>query len=231
MQRQYFAVFTAVVAAHAGALWLLQQGLQGKQRDETIAAEVLMEWVMPSPSQAPSPPPAVVSTPKATSAQPHSTSLPRAHQQAQQLTPPVVAPVAVEPLEAPLAQATPPATTSASAPSALAASASLDASAQLAASAAPKIELPSTQADYLNNPRPPYPPLSKRLGEQGRVVLRVRIETDGTASQAEIQRSSGFERLDQTALKTVLRWRFVPGKRNGAPEAMWFNIPIHFVLE
>jgi protein TonB len=91
--------------------------------------------------------------------------------------------------------------------------------------------LPSTQADYLNNPRPPYPPLSKRLGEQGRVVLRVRIETDGTASQAEIQRSSGFERLDQTALKTVLRWRFVPGKRNGVPEAMWFNIPIHFVLE
>lgn len=94
-----------------------------------------------------------------------------------------------------------------------------------------RIEPPSSQADYLNNPRPPYPALSKRLGEQGKVVLRVRIEVDGTASKAELHTSSGYERLDQTALHTVLRWRYVPGKRNGVPEAMWFNIPIHFVLE
>lgn len=62
-------------------------------------------------------------------------------------------------------------------------------------------------------------------------MLRVRIEVDGTASQAEIRTSSGYERLDQTALQTVLRWRYVPGKRNGVAEAMWFNIPINFVLE
>ena len=93
------------------------------------------------------------------------------------------------------------------------------------------MELPSTNADYLNNPRPPYPPLSKRLGEQGRVVVRVFIEADGTASRAEVRQSSGFERLDQTAVQTVLRWRYVPGKRAGVPEAMWFNVPINFVLE
>ena len=91
--------------------------------------------------------------------------------------------------------------------------------------------LPSTQADYLNNPRPPYPPLSRRLGEQGKVVLRVFIETDGTAARAEIRTSSGFERLDQAALQTVLRWRYVPGKRGGTPEAMWVTVPINFVLE
>lgn len=95
----------------------------------------------------------------------------------------------------------------------------------------PHIELPSTQADYLRNPPPPYPPLSKRLGEQGRVILRVRIEADGSASEVHIHRSSGFARLDQSAQHTVLRWRFVPGTRNGVPEAMWFHIPIHFVLE
>jgi protein TonB len=97
--------------------------------------------------------------------------------------------------------------------------------------APPRIDLPSSSADYLNNPRPPYPPLSKRLGEQGKVVVRVFIEVDGTASRAEVRQSSGFERLDQTALQTVLRWRYVPGKRAGVAEAMWFNVPISFVLE
>jgi protein TonB len=47
----------------------------------------------------------------------------------------------------------------------------------------------------------------------------------------EVRRSSGFERLDGVAVETVRRWRFVPGKRNGVPEAMWFNVPINFVLE
>jgi len=59
----------------------------------------------------------------------------------------------------------------------------------------------------------------------------VLIGTDGAAQNAEIRQSSGFERLDQAALRTALKWRYVPGKRNGAPEAMWFNVPINFVLE
>jgi protein TonB len=95
---------------------------------------------------------------------------------------------------------------------------------------APRIELPSASAAYLNNPPPAYPALSRRLGEQGRVVLRVRIEPDGTASAAEIRTSSGYERLDEAARQAVLSWRYVPGKRNGVPEAMWFLIPIQFEL-
>jgi len=62
-------------------------------------------------------------------------------------------------------------------------------------------------------------------------VVRVFIAVDGTAQKAEIKQSSGFERLDQAALTTVLRWRYVPGKRAGVPEGMWFNVPINFVLE
>ena len=37
--------------------------------------------------------------------------------------------------------------------------------------------------------------------------------------------------VDEAALSTVQRWRFVPGQRNGLPEAMWFNIPVRFILE
>jgi protein TonB len=49
--------------------------------------------------------------------------------------------------------------------------------------------------------------------------------------KAEVRQTSGFDRLDQTALATVMRWRYVPGKRGGVPEAMWFNVPINFVLK
>lgn len=91
---------------------------------------------------------------------------------------------------------------------------------------------PSSTAQYLNNPAPPYPSMSRRLGETGRVVIRVLIGPDGRAQEARIQQSSGFDRLDQVALETARdRWRYKPGTRDGVPEAMWFNVPLNFVLE
>jgi protein TonB len=96
---------------------------------------------------------------------------------------------------------------------------------------APKFESPSSDADYLNNPRPEYPRLSRQRAEQGKVVVNVYIGPDGVAQKAEIKTSSGFERLDQAALATAKSWRYVPGKRGGVPEAMWFSVPINFVLE
>ena len=96
---------------------------------------------------------------------------------------------------------------------------------------APSLIEPSADADYLKNPPPAYPRASRRLGEQGTVIVRVFISTQGTPEKAEVRTSSGFTRLDQAALEAVQRWRFVPGRRSGTPEAMWFNIPVRFVLE
>lgn len=96
--------------------------------------------------------------------------------------------------------------------------------------AAPVIELPSSKAAYLDNPSPPYPSMSKRLGEQGTVLLRVMVGIDGKASEVQVKRSSGYERLDHTALKTVQGWTFRPGTRNGTPEPMWYDVPIVFQL-
>lgn len=73
--------------------------------------------------------------------------------------------------------------------------------------------------------------MSNRLREQGRVVILALIAVDGTAGQASIKTSSGYYRLDQAALQATLRWRYVPGKRDGVPEAMWFSIPIDFGLD
>jgi protein TonB len=93
------------------------------------------------------------------------------------------------------------------------------------------VELPSSRLHQDYNPRPPYPALSKRLGEQGQVLVRVRVNTNGEVSEGSIKTSSGFGRLDAIALSTVLRWRFTPGSIGGAQQAMWVNVHIRFVLE
>lgn len=93
-----------------------------------------------------------------------------------------------------------------------------------------RVELPSSSADYLQNPAPAYPAQSKRLGEQGRVLLHVYVAETGAAERVELKQSCGFDRLDEAAIAAVKRWKFVPGKRNGVAEAMWVNVPIVFAL-
>jgi protein TonB len=93
------------------------------------------------------------------------------------------------------------------------------------------VTAPIFSADYLDNPAPAYPTLSRRLGEQGRVLLRVLVSTAGTAEEVQVRNSSGHARLDEAARDTVRRWRFVPAKRGTEPVAAWVLIPISFRLE
>lgn len=86
-------------------------------------------------------------------------------------------------------------------------------------------------ADYLDNPKPRYPPASRRLGEQGRVLLRVHVSAAGLADKVEIKRGSGFARLDQAASDAVSRWRFIPARRGEQSTAAWVQVPIIFELE
>ncbi len=216
-----FLIVTAVVGFHLLGLWALQTGLLRRAVELVIPVQVLAELIeapQPRVEPAPAPPAPPVPIPRQ----------PPAPKPVVRPAPQPVAPATPDPApQPPSAVTTPqPITTDTAPPTPEVAT-----PAPPAPPAPPRIDLPSSSAEYLNNPPPPYPPLSKRLGEQGRVVIRARIETDGTASQAEIRTSSGYERLDQAALQTVKRWRYVPGKRGGVPEAMWFNIPIHFVLE
>ena len=64
----------------------------------------------------------------------------------------------------------------------------------------------------------------------GQVVLRVLIGKNGQALRGDVFQTSGFHRLDQSALKAVLSWRYVPGRVNGQAQDMWFDIPISFKL-
>jgi protein TonB len=90
---------------------------------------------------------------------------------------------------------------------------------------------PRYDADYLDNPKPVYPPLSRREREQGVVRLRVHVEANGLPSKIEVQSSSGFERLDKAAVTAVGRWRFVPAHRGNEAVADWVTFPVNFSLK
>lgn len=89
---------------------------------------------------------------------------------------------------------------------------------------------PQFNADYLNNPAPQYPALSRRLGEEGRVILRVFVDERGLPARVELRSSSNHERLDNVALETVRQWKFVPARRGDQAVSAWVLVPISFSL-
>lgn len=86
-------------------------------------------------------------------------------------------------------------------------------------------------ADYLNNPKPAYPALSNRLGEEGRVLLRVKVSAEGKPLEVSVKTSSGFSRLDEAAVKATYKWRFVPARQGDVALTSWVEVPIQFGLK
>lgn len=89
---------------------------------------------------------------------------------------------------------------------------------------------PNILAAYQNNPPPVYPIRARILGEQGEVLLRVHIISNGRVDQIKVQRSSGYNSLDDAALEAVRDWRFAPARRGKQPVATWVLVPIQFKL-
>lgn len=224
LKHRTWRVTAGVVFAHAGLIWLIATGLlstavPGGETEHLIMANVITDAPAAPATAAPLP-----------QAQPKTLPQPRTPTPPP-LTPtptPTLMPTPVVSSAAPTAAA-PTVPAPAATPAAAAPTGNQRPSTASAAPAA--VVLPSSDADYLNNPAPVYPGMSRRMGEQGTAVLRVFINTEGRAEKAEIRTSSGYSRLDEAALATVQRWRYVPGKRAGVPEAMWFNVPIRFVLD
>jgi protein TonB len=219
----------SVLLLHVGVIWGLQSGLLIRAAEILIPVTVLSQLIdaPAQPQPAKPPPPAAPKPPQP----PKPTTAPPAP--VKQAAPTQVQPLAVA---APAAQATvqaaptpapappsPPAPAESSAP---APAANLPA----APAAAAVVQQPSSNADYLQNPKPAYPSLSARLGETGRTVYKVWIGVDGKPQRAELVSSSGFTRLDKAAYNTVMAWRYVPGMRNGVPETMAVNVPIRWEL-
>ncbi|NGZ27685.1 MAG: energy transducer TonB [Magnetococcales bacterium] len=95
----------------------------------------------------------------------------------------------------------------------------------------PPLQLPHTQAAYLNNPKPLYPMMARRQGWQGVVVLRVVVSEAGETLAVEVKRGSGYAMLDESASQTVRQWRFVPARLGDAVVRAEVEVPIRFSLQ
>ena len=95
----------------------------------------------------------------------------------------------------------------------------------------PPKNIPASAVQYLEPPVPEYPRTSRRMGEAGRVLLRVYIDEAGLPRQVLLAQSSGFARLDEAAVAAMQRARFKPYTENGQPTAGWAPAPIDFEME
>ncbi len=83
---------------------------------------------------------------------------------------------------------------------------------------------------YRNNPKPKYPALAQRRGWQGTTILAVTVQHNGKPLQVRLHESCGYSILDDSAMKAVRKWTFLPATRGGLPIEMDVFVPVHFLL-
>lgn len=96
-------------------------------------------------------------------------------------------------------------------------------------------DMPATLAPdagiaVLQTVMPQYPVESMRAGEEGAAVLQVLVDEAGRASDVRVARSSGYERLDQAAVRAVSRWKFAPSTQGALAVATWGEMEMRFDL-
>ena len=95
---------------------------------------------------------------------------------------------------------------------------------------APALTPPVFSAAYLKNPPPEYPLAARRRGQEGLVLLAVRVNESGSPVEVRVAESSGSSVLDDAALEAVKRWSFVPARRGDLTIAAWVEVPVRFRL-
>lgn len=231
----------AVVSLHFGVLWALQNGAFKSTKPTEVVIPIALLPIHPIQtkvaSSAPQPPKAEP---------PKSQSIPRTQIQLSSAVvanstqepiatlteaPTVVSANTIETSVASVASRHPSvqisATTATTASSAASAT-SNSAAATVSDAKQAQVQLPSADADYLQNRKPKRSILSEKMGEFGRVLIYTVISAEGLPLETKVDKSSGFPRLDSAALEAVRTWRFKPGKVGGVPAALPYIIPITF---
>jgi protein TonB len=213
LNARHIGRLSAVILLHAGFIYALQSGLL-RQATQVFPQEIVASFITAQPApqpELPKPPPIApkpVPVPKkkaiASPARVAPAITPAPSQQAMADLPalPSFDPPAVE------APAAPP-----------------------VAAAAPAQPKTISGVEYIQAPRPDYPPLAKRMGEQGKVVLRVLVNERGHPERAEVQKSSGSIRLDEAARQGALRALFKPHREDGKAIAVYALVPINFSIQ
>jgi protein TonB len=184
-----------IVLLHVAFFWVLQNGLV-HQVANAIPKEVIATFIVPEKAPEPAPPKAEPAPPK------------QVHIVKKVIAPPKPIPVTETP--APTAITAPPQ------PATPAPQAAAEPTPAPAAPPGPVLPKQITSGiEYIEKPNPGYPPVSRRMGEEGTVDFRVTVNTDGRAEKVDIIKSSGYPRLDEAARAAVKRAVFKPYIENG----------------
>lgn len=92
------------------------------------------------------------------------------------------------------------------------------------------VNVTASQLQYLNAPPPIYPAASMRRKEQGKVLIRVVVDTSGRPTEVTVAVSSGHKALDEAAVSGVRGYRFKPHIEGGIPRVAIGTIPVEFKL-
>jgi protein TonB len=79
--------------------------------------------------------------------------------------------------------------------------------------------------------KPSFPTISRRMEEEGSVTLNIFVGVDGNVSKINIQKSSGYKRLDEAAKNESMKWRFKPATLDGKPVEHSFMKTFNFKLD
>lgn len=203
-RRQAAVVAVVVVALHAVALYAVTRSPATTRPQVSLPLTVSFATTAEPMRATPKPAPPKSSSPRSTPPRPVPTPMPRTVSAPVSNPSTTAAPAAPPPSETASPQEEP---------------------------APPSVSAPRFDAAYLNNPAPAYPALSRRLSEEGRVLLRVYVGPDGRAREVHLQASSGYARLDHAAQDAVARWQFVPARRGAESVGAWVLVPISFSLK
>ncbi|MDQ1922703.1 energy transducer TonB [Massilia pseudoviolaceinigra] len=209
--RAKFGPIAAVVAIHAVLFYLISSGLLHRMVDVAIPHAVMVTFVAPPPPPKPAAP-----------AAPKTVSIAKVRPPPQVIVPPT-----------PVVQVAVQNTITASPPSAPAVSEAPAAPVAVAAPPAPPAPGPKTitsGVEYIQPPQPVYPTMSKRMGEQGKVVLLILVNEKGMPDQVKVQTSSGSARLDEAGRQAALRAVFKPHVEDGHPVSVYVIVPLTFQL-
>ena len=200
-----FISFLLVVGAHVGVLAAMVLSPSEPKPVEVVMPTIQGMLVMAEPEEAPPPPPEPVPPPPEKKPEPKPTP-----------KPPPKAPPSERAVKAPEPTPPPPV--------------QQPAKPKPAEPTQAPVSPPRAEAGQLNNPAPAYPSLSRRLREEGVVILEILIKADGTVGEIKIKSSSGFKRLDTTAVNAVKHWRYQPATQGDKKIDYWYEQPVEFNL-
>ena len=206
-----------IIGLHAALLYALQSGLLAHPAMQAAPKEIIASLITLTPEPEP------VAQPKPQPPKPKVVPVvkPVTKPKPQPVVKPKPSPQAITETAPP-----PPPEKSSEAPSDAVVSAPA-APAAPATAARPKIV---TGVAYINAPRPVYPAIDARMGNEGTVTLRILINERGRAEKVEVQKSSGSVRMDEAARTAVMRATFRPYLEDGKAIPVYAIVPINFTL-